>query len=226
VTAIALAPHGPKPASEATDPGPSAGAVSAQLVELMGGLKDTIDAIVLKDPTSSTNGSRQFAKLPDHLQKMYLRLGHVQGTPLGTSLCDQGKNFMAQTTMASAASLLKTGLRQLYGLNAVVQPGSVQALRSAQLLWEDPSLPGNHSIFQYYSHISADDDNSLMDLAWHLTSTKGKGVKGSDIRRALKLKPRAPTIAFDASRQIMTFASAHVHFWQGMPHLRQPKISR
>jgi hypothetical protein len=116
---------------------------------------------------------------------------------------------MAQTTMASTASLLKTGLRQLYGLNAVVQPGSVQALRSAQLLWEDPSLPGNHSIFQYYSHTSADDDNSSMDFAWHLTSTEGKGVEGSDIRRALKLKPRAPTIAFDASRQIMNFASTH-----------------
>jgi hypothetical protein len=79
---VALASQGSDPAVGAAGPGPLAGAVTAQLVELMGGLKDTIDAIALKDPTSSTDGSRQFAKLLDHLQKMYLRLGHVSGTPL------------------------------------------------------------------------------------------------------------------------------------------------
>jgi hypothetical protein len=150
-----------------------------------------MDSIALKDPTASADGSKQFTKLPKHLQRRYLRLGHVPGTSEDPELCENGKAFMAQSSMASTASLLKTALRQKYGLSTVVQPGSVQALRSAQLIWDDPSMPGNHSIFQYYAPTPADDSDSATDLAWHHTSTEGRGVEGADIKKALKLKPRA-----------------------------------
>jgi hypothetical protein len=44
---------------------------------------------------------------------------------------------MAQHTLASATSLLKTALRQKYGLSVMVQAASLQALRKGQLVWDD-----------------------------------------------------------------------------------------
>lgn len=116
---------------------------------------------------------------------------------------------MAQHTLASATSLLKTALRNTYGLSVTVQGASVQALRTGLLLWDDPATPGNHSIFQYYSPTPGDSTDAAADLSWHLTSTEGRGIEGEEIKRAMKLKPRVAQSTFGASRQVLNFASAH-----------------
>ena len=121
---------------------------------------------------------------------------------------------MAQTTLASATSLLKTALRQQYGLSVVVQSGSVQALRTAQLLWDDPSTPGNHSLFQYYAPTPGDTDDSASELAWHLTSTEGRGIEGTEIQKAMKLQPRSAGSVFGCSRQILHFGCVHRYLYE------------
>jgi hypothetical protein len=85
---------------------------------------------------------------------------------------------MAQSTLASATSLLKTALLQKFGLSVIVQAGSVEALRKGQIIWDNPTSPGNHSMFQYYAPTPGDVADSAQDLGWgHLTSTEGRGVK-------------------------------------------------
>jgi hypothetical protein len=116
---------------------------------------------------------------------------------------------MAQHTLASATSLLETAYRQKYGLSVMVQAASVQALRTGQLVWDDPSSPGNHSISQYYSPTPGDIADLASELAWHLTSTEGRGVKGADIKKAMKLWPRAAGSVFGCSRQVLHFRCVH-----------------
>lgn len=197
------------PPPPATDPS----AFSEALVGALGSLKETMDAIVLKEPTTATDTDKQFSRLPDHLKTLIFRLSYVPGEPEPTDMRDNGKLFMKQHTLASATSLLKTALRQNHGLSVMVQPASVQALRTGQLLWDDPATPGSHSIFQYYSPTPTDCPDSATDLAWHLTSTEGRGVEGSDIRKALKLQPRVANSVFGASRQVLNFACAHGHLY-------------
>ena len=96
---------------------------------------------------------------------------------------------MAQHTLASATSLLKTALRQKYDLSVMVLAASIQALRIGQLVWDNPSSPGNHSIFQYYSPTPSDIADSASELTWHLTSTEGRGVEGANIKKAMKHWP-------------------------------------
>lgn len=182
---------------------------SDALVGALGSLKETMDTIALKEPATD----KQFTRLPDHLKTLLYRLSHVPGEPEPTEMTANGKLFMKQHTLASATSLLKTALRQNHGLSVMVQPASVQALRTGQLLWDDPAHPGSHSIFQYYSPTPTDCPDSATDLAWHLTSTEGRGVEGSDIRKALKLQPRVANSVFGASRQVLNFACAHGHLY-------------
>jgi hypothetical protein len=129
--------------------GADPGLFSEALVGALGSLKETMDAINLKEPAASSDSSKHFARLPDHLKTLLFRLSHIPGEPEPTELCEDGLRFMQQHTLASATSLLKTALRQNYGLSVMVQPASVQALRTGQLLWDDPATPGSHSIFQY-----------------------------------------------------------------------------
>jgi hypothetical protein len=116
-------------------------------------------------------------------------LSYVPGKPEPSTLTTEGENFMAQPTLASATSLLKTALRKTIGLSVMVQAASVQALRTGQLIWDDLSTPGNHSIFQYYAPTPGNIADSASELAWHLTSTKGRGVKGADmgLHKVMKL---------------------------------------
>jgi hypothetical protein len=202
----ALAPEKTNTATDST-------VVSEALVGALGSLKETMDAIVLKEPATANDTDKQFTRLPDHLKTLLYRLSHVPGEPEPTEMVENGKLFMKQHTLASATSLLKTALRQNHGLSVMVQPASVQALRTGQLLWDDPATPGSHSIFQYYSPTPADCPDSATDLAWHLTSTEGRGVEGSDIKKALKLQPRVAQSVFGASRQVLNFACAHGHLY-------------
>jgi hypothetical protein len=128
-------------------------------------------------------------------------------------MVDNGRLFMKQHTLASATLLLKTALRQNYGLSVMVQPASVQALRTGQLMWDDPAVPGSHNVFQYYSPTPTDCQDSATYLAWHLTSTEGRGVEGADIKKALKLQPRVANSVFGASRQVLNFGCAHGHLY-------------
>jgi hypothetical protein len=185
----------------------------AALLEVMGKVNTTMDAILLKDPDKATD-SKQFARLPSHLKLMMYRLGHIPGTPEPTALCDEGQVFMTQHTLASSTSLLRTALRKHFGLIVQVQQGSVAALRTGQLLWDDPSMPGNHSVFQYYSPASGDNPDSTKSLAWHLKSTEGRGVEGDDIKAALKLEPRVANSVFGCSRQIQNFGATHGHIYR------------
>jgi hypothetical protein len=185
---------------------------SDALVGALGSLRDTMDAIVLKDPPAADT-DKHFSRLPDHLKTLLYRLSHVPGEPEPTAMVENGRIFMRQHTLASATSLLKTALRQKHGLSVMVQAPSVQALRTGQLLWDDPATPGSHSIFQYYSPTPTDCPDSATDLAWHLTSTEGRGVEGSDIKKALKLQPRVANSVFGASRQVQNFACAHGHLY-------------
>ena len=126
------------------------------LINVLGTLKTTMDSVILKDPDKTSDGNKHFARLPDHLKTLLFHLGHVPGTPEPgtpelTALCADGVSFMLQHTLVSSTSLLKTVLRKKSGLSVMVQSASVQALRTGQLIWDDLSVPGNHSIFQYYS---------------------------------------------------------------------------
>jgi hypothetical protein len=190
-----------KPSSTAT--------FSEALGGTLGSLKETMESIKLKDANSATEESKHFARLPKHLQRLLYRLSYVPGEPEPTKLSEEGENFMAQHTLASATSLLKTTLRQKYGLSVMVQAASVQALRIGQLVWDDPSSPGNHSIFQYYSPTPSHIANSASELAWHLTSTEGRGVEGAGIKKAMKLRPRAAGSVFGCSRQVLHFGCVH-----------------
>jgi hypothetical protein len=116
---------------------------------------------------------------------------------------------MAQHTLASATSLLKTALRQKYDLSVMVLAASIQALRIGQLVWDDPSSPGNHSIIQYYSPTPGDIAELASELAWHLTSTEGREVEGADIKKAMKLRPRAAGSVLGCSRQVLHFGCVH-----------------
>jgi hypothetical protein len=127
--------------SSNTEP-PSTASFSEALVNALGSLKETMESIKLKDANSATEGSKYFARLPEHLQRFLYRLSYVPGEPEPTKLSEEGENFMAQHTLASATSLLKTAPRQKYGLSVMVQAASVQALRTGQLVWDDPSSPG------------------------------------------------------------------------------------
>ena len=169
---------------------------SGALVDVLGSLKATIDTINLKDPPSAGDGSKHFARLPEHLKTLLYRLSHVPGTPEPKGMTTEGEEFMSQHTLTNSTSLLKTALRQKYGLSVVVQPASVQALRTGQLMWDDPSTPGNHSVYQYYMQTPGNCKDTATELAWHLTTTKGRGIKGSDIKRAMKLTPRSAKSVF------------------------------
>jgi hypothetical protein len=183
--------------------------LTSELVGALGELRTTMDSIALKDSSPTAEGAKNFGKLPSHLQILLFRLSHVPGLPEPTKLTAEGSNFMSQATLASATSLLKTALRQKFGLSVTVQAGSVQALRTGQVIWDDPASPGNHSVFQYYAPTPGDTADSAQALAWHLTSTEGRGVEGSDIQRAMKLQPRASGSVFGCSRQILHFGSVH-----------------
>jgi hypothetical protein len=168
-----------------------------------------METIKLKDATSTTEGSKHFARLPEHLQRLLYRLSYVPGEPEPTKLSEEGESFMAQHTLASVTSLLKTALRQKYGLSVMVQAASVQALRTGQLVWDDPSSPQNHSIFQYHSPTPGNIADSASELAWHLTFTKGRGVEGTNIKKAMKLWPRAAGSVFGWSQQVLHFGCVH-----------------
>jgi hypothetical protein len=127
----------------------------------------------LKEASSAGEGSKHFARLPEHLKTLMYRISYVPGAAEPTALTTEGQLFMSQHSLSNATSLLKTALRQKYGLSVVVQPASVQALRTGQLLWDDPTTPGNHSVFQNYSQTASDCEDSATELAWHLTSTEG-----------------------------------------------------
>jgi hypothetical protein len=162
-----------------------------------------------------TEGSKHFARLPEHLQRLLYRLSYVPGEPEPTKLSEEGENFMAQHTLASATSLLKTALRQKYGLSVMVQAASIQALRTGQLVWDNPSSPGNHIIFQYYSPTPGNITDSTSELAWHLTSTEGRGVEGADIKKAaMKLRPRAAGSVLGCSRQVLHFGCVHAFLYK------------
>jgi hypothetical protein len=139
----ALATEAAQPRTEQTDPA----AFSDTLVGTLGSLKETIDAIVLKEPASANDTDKHFARLPDHLKTLLYRLNHVPGEPEPIEMVDNGRLFMKQHTLDSATSLLKTALRQNYGLSVMVQPALVHALRTGQLMWDDPAVPGCHSVF-------------------------------------------------------------------------------
>jgi hypothetical protein len=141
----ALATEAAQPKTGQTDPA----AFSDALVGTPGSLKETMDAIVLKEPASANDTDKHFAGLPDHLKTLLYRLSHVPGEPEPIEMVNNGRLFMKQHTLASATSLLKTALRQNYGLSVMVQPASVQALRTGQLMWDDPAVPRSHSVFQY-----------------------------------------------------------------------------
>jgi hypothetical protein len=79
-----------------------------------------MESIKLKDATSTTEGSKHFARLPEHLRRLLYRLSYVPGEPEPTKLSEEGESFMAQHTLASVTSLLKTVLRQKYGLSVMV----------------------------------------------------------------------------------------------------------
>jgi hypothetical protein len=99
--------------------------LTTELVGAIGGLRSTIDAIALKDTSPNSDGRNNFGKLPRHLQSLLFRMSHVPGLAEPTKLTDEGENFMAQATLASATSLLKTALCQQFGLSVVVQLASV-----------------------------------------------------------------------------------------------------
>jgi hypothetical protein len=187
--------------------------VSDALVGALGSLKETMDAIVLKEPAVASDTDKHFARLPDHLKTLLYRLSHVPGETEPTEMVENGKLFMKQHTLASATSLLKTALRQTYSLSVMVQPTSVQALRTGQLMWDDLAMPGRYTVFQYYSPTPTDCPDSATYLAWHLTSTEGRGVEGADIKKALKLQPRVANSVFGASRQVLNFGCAHGHLY-------------
>jgi hypothetical protein len=205
----ALATEAAQPRTGQTDQA----AFSDALVGTLGSLKETMDAIVLKEPASANYTDRHFARLPDHLKTLLYRLSHVPGEPEPIEMVDSGRLFMKQHTLSSATSLLKTPLRHNYGLSVMVQPASVQALRTGQLMWDDPAVPGCHSVFQYYSPTPTDCPDSATDLAWHVTSTEGLGVEGADIKKALKLQPRVANSVFGASRQVLNFGCTHGHLY-------------
>jgi hypothetical protein len=46
-------------------------------------------------------------------------------------------------------------------------------------------------------------------LAWYLTSTKGRGVEGANIKKAMKLQPRAAGSLFGCSPQVLHFRYVH-----------------
>jgi hypothetical protein len=178
-------------------------------VGALGSIKETTESIKLKDANSATEASKHFARLPEHLQRLLYCLSYVPGEPEPKKLSEEGENFMAQHTLASATSLLKTALRQKYGLSVMVRAASIRALRTGQLVWDAPSTPGNHSIFQYYSPTPSDIAGSASELAWHLSSTEGRGVKGADIKKAMKLRPRAAGSVLGCSPQVLHFGCAH-----------------
>jgi hypothetical protein len=181
-------------------------------VDALGSLKTTVDTLNLKD-ASDAEGSKHFARLPQHLKTLLFRISYISGTEEPTSLNNEGELFMKQHSLSNATSLLKTALRQKYGLSIVVQPASVHALRTGQLLGDDPTTPGNHSIFQYYSQTTSNCEDFATELAWHSTSTEGRGLEGSEIKKALKLSPRVAGSVFGCSRQIPNFGSTHGHLY-------------
>jgi hypothetical protein len=203
--AIGIAEPAPAPAAT----GIEHTVLTTELVGALGDLRKTMDSIALKETSSEAEGAKNLGKLPSHLQTLLFRLSYVPGLPEPLKLTPEGVSFMSQATLASATSLLKTALRQKFGLNVTVQAGSVQALRNGLLIWDDPSVPGNHSVFQYYAPTPGDTADSAQDLAWHLTSTEGRGVESSDIQKAMKLKPRASGSAFGCSRQVLHFGCVH-----------------
>jgi hypothetical protein len=132
---------------------------------LIVGLKESLESAMLRSEAVDSEGNKQFSRLPDHLKSLLYHLGHVPGADEPTALSTNETNFMAQHTLASAMSLLEKALHNTYGLSVMVQQGtSVQALRTGLLLWDDPSNPGNHSIFQYYSPTSGDSTDAAADL--------------------------------------------------------------
>jgi hypothetical protein len=187
-------------------------ALSDALIGTLGSLEETMDAIILRELAAKNDTDKHFVRLPDHLKTLLYRLSHVPGEPEPAEMVNKkGRLFMKQHTLASATSLLKTALGQNYGLSVMVQPASVQALRTGQLMWDDPAVPESHSVFQYYSPTPTNCPDSVTDLAWHLTSTKGRGIKGADIKKALKLQPRLANSVFGASRLVVNFGCAHGH---------------
>jgi hypothetical protein len=179
------------------------------------GLKESLGSVMLRSEAGEAEGSKQFARLPDHLKPLLYRLSHILGEDEPKALSTNGKHFMAQPTLASATSLLKTTLRNTYGLSVMVQGASIQALHTGLLLWDDPVTPGNHSVFQYYSPTPGDSTDAAADLSWHLTSTEGQGIDGEEIKKAMKLKPRVAQLTFGSSRQILNFASLQHGFLFG-----------
>jgi hypothetical protein len=120
----ALVTEAAQPLTRQTDPA----AFSDALVGTLGSLKETMDAIVLKEPASANEFDKHFARLPDHLKTLLYRLSHIPGEPKPIEMVGNGRLLMKQHTLASATSLLKTALRQHHGLSVMVQPVSVQAL--------------------------------------------------------------------------------------------------
>jgi hypothetical protein len=194
------------------EPDRSVNLFSGALVDTLGSLKMTVDTLNLKD-AADAEGSKHFTRLPQHLKTLLFRISYVPGTEEPTALTNEGGLFMKQHSLSNATSLLKTALHQKYGLSVVVQPASVQAVRTGQLLWDDPTTPGNHSVFQYYSQTASDCEDLATELAWHLTSTKDRGLKGSEIKKALKLSPWVAGSVFGCLRQILNFGSTHGHLY-------------
>jgi hypothetical protein len=102
--------------SSNTEPPCSTASFSEALVGALGSLKETMESIKLKDAKLATEGSKHFARLPEYLQRLLYHLSYVPGEPEPTKLSEEGENFMAQHTLACATTLLKTALRQKYGL--------------------------------------------------------------------------------------------------------------
>jgi hypothetical protein len=155
-------------ANPGTSPDSPANLFSGALIDALGSLKMTMNSINLKEASSAGEGSKHFARPPEHLKILMYRISYVPGAAEPTSLTTKGQLVMLQHSMSNTMSLLKTALHQKYGLSIVVQPASVQALRVGQLLWDDPMTPGNHSVFQYYSQMASYCEDSATELAWHL----------------------------------------------------------
>jgi hypothetical protein len=88
----------------------------------LGLFKETMDAIILKEPAAANGTYKYFACLPEHLKTLLYQLSRVPGEPEPMEMVNNGKLFMKQYILARATSLLKTALRQNYGVSIMVRP--------------------------------------------------------------------------------------------------------
>jgi hypothetical protein len=77
--------------SRRSDPGrPHSSPRTTELVGALDDLRQTMDAIALKNAYPTTEGEKQFGKLPSHLQTLLFRMSYVTGLPEPLMLTDEG----------------------------------------------------------------------------------------------------------------------------------------